>query len=120
MEGGEGKFGATVDGGESESENVTYADIKGGQTGPGWVSKVGGFQREVADQMQDWVLAFMRDPENGPRRVGWPAYGDDVEGVEDRKYMLRIAASGRVARNVSADEVDDACVLGRQWNPRPE
>ena len=113
----EGRFGTTVDGGiaESESENATYVDDKGGQTGPGWVSKVGGFQREVADRMQDYLLAFMRDPEGGPRGLGWPAYGDG-EG----KNMLRIAASGRVARNVSADEVDGACVLGREWNSRPE
>ena len=83
------------------------------------------FERQVAEAMQDYVLAFMEDPENGLRRRGWPAHDDvlpspggDGGGVSGRN-MLRFAAGDRVARNVSAAEIDDACVLGAKYNPSP-
>ncbi|KAK3316775.1 Alpha/Beta hydrolase protein [Apodospora peruviana] len=108
----EGRFGAL------DSSSGTASE---GEDGPGWASKVGSFQRQVADRMQDYLLAFMRDPENGPRKVGWLAYGDVGEGaVDGGKNMIRFAAGGRVERTVSADEVDDACVLGTKFDSSPE
>lgn len=83
------------------------------------VQAVSGFERRVAETLQDHVLAFMEDPEHGLRRRGWPAHDDEVErGVRGRN-MLRFGAGGVVQRNVSAAEVDDACVLGSKYNPSP-
>ncbi|KAM7214260.1 Alpha/Beta hydrolase fold [Rhypophila decipiens] len=98
-----------------------YLDDKGGQSGNGWEDKVTDYQREVAERMQDWVLEFMKDPENGPRKNGWLAYGDaeGEEEVKDGKWMVRIAAHDVLARNVSAAEVDDACILGKKWISAP-
>jgi len=40
-----------------------------------------------------------------------------VEGrVVEGGHMMRFATGGEVGRMVSAAEVDDACVLGREWN----
>jgi hypothetical protein len=41
--------------------------------------------------------------------------GSEVGG----RNMLRFGSGGMVARNVSADEIDDACVLGREYNSSP-
>ena len=76
------------------------------------------FQRTVAEAMQDYVLAFLRDPENGLRRKGWLPYGDPA-GAGGGKNMLRFAAGETLAKNVSAAELDDACVLGLKYNSRP-
>jgi len=78
------------------------------------VEGVTGFERRVAEALQDHVLAFMQDPEEGLRRRGWPAYGDG-EG----RNLVRFGAGGVVQRNVSAAEVDDACVKGVKWNSSP-
>ncbi|KAK0615078.1 Alpha/Beta hydrolase protein [Bombardia bombarda] len=76
---------------------------------------VTGYQREVAEAMQDYVLEFMRDPEDGLRRKGWAAYGDG-----DGRNMMRFAgADGQVGRVVRADEVDDACMRGAVYNSSP-
>ncbi|KAM7186119.1 lipase 1 [Naviculisporaceae sp. PSN 640] len=86
----------------------------------GRFDKVDGYQRQVAEQMQDWVVEFMKDPENGLRKKGWLAYGDEGNGeVEDRKWMVRIAANEVLKRNVSAAEVDEACTLGKKWISAP-
>ncbi len=81
---------------------------------------VTGFQDEVAARMQDDVLAFMEDAHGGLRRRGWLAWGE-AEGSEvaGGRTMMRFASGGVVARNVSADEVDDACVLGARYNSSP-
>jgi len=78
------------------------------------VGSVTSFERKVAEAMQDHVLAFMEDPEDGLRNRGWPAH-DDNGG----RNMLRIAAGTTVSRVVSAAEIDDACVLGKKYNPNP-
>ncbi|KAK4191047.1 Alpha/Beta hydrolase protein [Podospora australis] len=75
-------------------------------------------QRKVAETMQDYILAFLEDPENGLKKKGWLPYGEG----EGQKNMLRFASgpgSQSIERNVSAAEVDDACVLGKThvFNP---
>ncbi|KAK0753008.1 carboxylesterase [Schizothecium vesticola] len=78
------------------------------------VEGISGFERRVAEAMQDHVLAFMEDPEDGLRNRGWPAH-DDGGG----RNMMRFAAGRNVERLVNAGEVDDACVLGKEHNPSP-
>ncbi|KAI2603462.1 alpha/beta-hydrolase [Hypoxylon fragiforme] len=65
------------------------------------------FQRQVADAMQDYVLAFLTDPENGIKNLGWlpsntPAGGDGP--------MVRFSAGTEVIRSISSLDVDMACV----------
>ncbi|KAK3682058.1 Alpha/Beta hydrolase protein [Podospora appendiculata] len=81
------------------------------------VAAVTPFQTQVAETMQDYLLEFMKDPENGLRQKGWLPYGDP-RGKEG-KNMLRFAAGGLVAQNVSAAQVDDACVLGTKYDSSP-
>lgn len=45
----------------------TYGDFRG----PG--SK---FEKSTSEVMQDFYLAFARDPENGPAKLGWPKYAE--------------------------------------------
>ncbi|KAK0644460.1 Alpha/Beta hydrolase protein [Cercophora newfieldiana] len=78
------------------------------------VDGVTSFERKVAEALQDHVLAFMQDPEDGLRNRGWPAH-DDGEG----RNLMRFGAGTTVQRRVSAGEVDDACVKGVKWNPNP-
>ncbi|KAK4246326.1 lipase 1 [Corynascus novoguineensis] len=82
----------------------------------GQIEKVTAFERDVAHRMQDYVLAFMEDPESGLSRKGWLPWGET--GVHHHA-MLRFGSGGVVARNVSADEIDDACILGREYNSSP-
>jgi carboxylesterase type B len=86
----------------------------------GDTGEVTSFQREVAREMQDYVLAFMEDPQNGLRKKGWLPWGE-TEGsrVPLGRNMMRFASGGVVAQNVSADEVDHACVLGSKYDSNP-
>jgi carboxylesterase type B len=75
------------------------------------------FQRNVAHTMQDYLFAFMVDPENGLTVKGWPPHtGTIAQGGN----MLRIGASGKIAVNASASEVDNACVYGAPYNSAPQ
>ncbi|GAB7358626.1 hypothetical protein MBLNU230_g3856t1 [Neophaeotheca triangularis] len=56
---------------------------------------------EVSDRMQDLLLAFMRDPESGPREAGWPPYQSG--------RMLRFGVDGEVEREVGVESVDGVC-----------
>ncbi|KAK4234583.1 Alpha/Beta hydrolase protein [Achaetomium macrosporum] len=84
---------------------------------------VSAYQREVARVMQDYVLAFMEDAEAGLRGRGWPAWEDTTKesgsGREGRNMMRFAGRKGLVQEVVSADEVDDACILGKGYNSSP-
>ncbi|KAH6613724.1 Alpha/Beta hydrolase protein [Chaetomium sp. MPI-SDFR-AT-0129] len=82
--------------------------------------KVTEFQREVAETMQDYLLAFLEDPwgrgeDGGLRKFGWLPWG----GGGGRNMMRFGGRDGVVVRNVSAGEVDDACVLGTKYDSSP-
>ncbi|GAB1316308.1 hypothetical protein MFIFM68171_06518 [Madurella fahalii] len=77
------------------------------------------FQREVAERMQDYVLAFMEDPRDGLRKKGWLPYGETEGSSVGGRNMMRFASRGEVERIVSADEVDEACTMGREYNSSP-
>ncbi|KAK3395316.1 Alpha/Beta hydrolase protein [Podospora didyma] len=82
-------------------------------------SQVTDFQRRVADAMQEYVLAFMLDPENGLRKRGWLPHDETVGSEVGGRNMIRFAAGGVVAQNVTAADVDDSCVLGKKYNSSP-
>jgi carboxylesterase type B len=77
--------------------------------------KVSDYQREVARRMQDYVLAFMENPESGLRERGWMPWLE----AEGRSMMRFAGSKGLVEELVSADEVDDACILGKGYNSSP-
>ncbi|OTA66074.1 alpha/beta-hydrolase [Hypoxylon sp. EC38] len=56
------------------------------------------FQRRVAEAMQDYVIAFLTEPESGLKDLGWLP-GD----------MVRFGAADIIAQNISSLEVDIAC-----------
>ncbi|KXX80349.1 Lipase 1 [Madurella mycetomatis] len=77
------------------------------------------FQREVAERMQDYVLAFMEDPKDGLRNMGWLPYGETEGSSVGGRNMMRFASRGVVEKLVSADEIDEACTMGKEYNSSP-
>ncbi|KAK8136336.1 carboxylesterase [Apiospora sp. TS-2023a] len=109
----------------------TY-DLRGGATAG---------QRRAAERLQDYVFAFLDDPENGIRRhLGWQP---DVAPFRDDEPMVRFvggdggggksaSSSSRAGggggsdddgqfavKQISAAEVDGACYGARTYNPSP-
>ncbi|KIW45062.1 uncharacterized protein PV06_03481 [Exophiala oligosperma] len=80
----------------------TYNDFRG--AGP-------GFEGRVSQKLQDLVLAFMKDPVAGPKGMGWSDYTSG--------QMLRFAADGVVAKNVSVQTVDGVCTGQGSYDPTP-
>jgi carboxylesterase type B len=74
------------------------------------------FQTRVAHSMQDYVFAFIADPESGLREKGWmPHNGPSREdGV-----MYRFGTAGRVEQNASTLDVDRACFDSLPYNSSP-
>lgn len=80
----------------------TYNDFRG--AGPEYESR-------VSQRLQDLVLAFMEDPVTGPKGLGWPDYTSG--------QMMRFAADGVVAKNVSVQTVDGVCTGQGTYDPTP-
>lgn len=86
----------------------TYADDVGPVKEP--------LERTTSEVMEDLVLAFMRDPYNGPPAMGWPAF--DTE-AENGGTMLRFGAAGQAVQNVSANAVQGVCFGNGEYDPFP-
>jgi carboxylesterase type B len=69
-------------------------------------------EADTSEVMQDHVLAFMKDPVNGPPALGWLpyTYGSNV---------LRFGAEGVPIQNVSGYEIDGPCFGNGTYNPYP-
>ncbi|KAJ6113798.1 Alpha/Beta hydrolase protein [Penicillium sp. IBT 18751x] len=69
-------------------------------------------EAETSQVMQDHILAFMKDPLNGPPAIGWNPYhyGGNV---------LRFGAEGIPMKNVSGYEIDGPCFGNGTYNPFP-
>ncbi|KAG4224411.1 hypothetical protein PC116_g27136 [Phytophthora cactorum] len=74
------------------------------------------FQRQVAETMQDYVLAFLTDPEDGLKSFDWlpDSYEFRVDGP-----MVRFAAGDVVVQNINASDVDVACMGIGHYNSHP-
>lgn len=59
------------------------------------------FESAVSERMEDWLFAFMVDPEYGPQKHGWAPYTSG--------QVLEFGADGQVLRNVSVESVDGVC-----------
>ncbi|RDW79896.1 hypothetical protein BP6252_04534 [Coleophoma cylindrospora] len=75
----------------------TYGIVRGNGT---------AFEREVSETMQNYIYAFITDPENGPRQLGWVPFDPDAA---DGGTMLRFGADGLAVQNVTGNEVDGPC-----------
>lgn len=77
-------------------------------------STSGPSAREIrtSQTMQEYILAFMKDPINGPPSMGWMpyTYGSNV---------LRFGANGVPVQNVSGYEIDGPCYGNGTYNPFP-
>ena len=75
------------------------------------------FQAKVSDAFQDHILAFVKDPYQGPQTLGW----EPMDTREpDGGFLLRIGGkSGNVTSQVDGIEVDGVCLGVRPPNPFP-
>ncbi|KAI0404700.1 carboxylesterase [Xylaria palmicola] len=65
------------------------------------------FQKVVAERMQDYVFAFLADPQYGLARLGWLP---DRMSKDGGGSMVRLGDSERIVQNISSIEVDNACL----------
>lgn len=86
----------------------TYADDVGPVVEP--------LERTTSEMMEDNVLAFMRDPYNGPPSMGWPMFD---ASAENGGTMLRFGANGEVVQNLSADNLQGVCFGNGPYDPFP-
>ncbi|KAJ7251171.1 Alpha/Beta hydrolase protein [Mycena haematopus] len=64
------------------------------------------FEVAVSLSMQDHILAFVKDPHNGPQTIGWePLKASAPNGGT----VLRFGADGKVVQNVNGVEIDGPC-----------
>lgn len=71
---------------------------------------------ETSEIMQDFLLSFMRDPENGPPAMGWPAYDPKAD---DGGTMLRFGADRKAVQKVSGTNVEGVCSGEGTYDPFP-
>lgn len=70
----------------------THSDFRGKST---------NFEYEVSESMQDHFLAFMKDPANGPRGLGWVPYSEG--------QILQFGKDDVVVREMSIAAIDGVC-----------
>ncbi|KAI2616833.1 alpha/beta-hydrolase [Hypoxylon sp. NC1633] len=74
------------------------------------------FQQRVAESMQDYVFAFLADPENGLKNLGWfpsnTALGRDAP-------MVRFGTEDATIQSISTSDVDLACIGQGLYNSHP-
>jgi len=75
------------------------------------------FEIDVSRSMQDHVLAFLKDPYNGPQKtMGWkPMIASDPNGGD----LIRFGAYGVVSQHVDGVEVDGVCQGLGEYDPFP-
>ena len=73
-------------------------------------------EAETSETMQDFVLSFMKDPYNGPKKMGW--FPNDPT-APDGGSMLRFGADGKAVQNVTGYEVQSICLGEGVYEPFP-
>ncbi|KAI0165253.1 alpha/beta-hydrolase [Hypoxylon sp. FL1284] len=73
-------------------------------------------ERQAAETMQDYVLAFLEDAENGLRNLGYLPCGSAQEGDQP---MVRFSAGVNIVENITSAEVDDACLGEGSYDSDP-
>jgi hypothetical protein len=70
----------------------------------------------TSEAMQDMLLAFVKDPWNGPPAAGWPQY-DPTD--ENGGILLRFGADGKAVQQVDGKTVQAVCYGNGTYNPFP-
>jgi carboxylesterase type B len=75
------------------------------------------FEIDVSLSMQDHILAFVKDPYNGPQKMmGWkPMTASNQNGGD----LIRFGAQGVVSQHINGVEVDGVCLGVREYDPFP-
>lgn len=68
-------------------------------------------EARTSEVMQDYLLAFMKDPQNGPRKMGWQDY--------TKGNVLRFGSDGAPIKTVPVETVDGACYGQETYNSSP-
>ncbi|KAI0537468.1 Alpha/Beta hydrolase protein [Xylaria digitata] len=64
-------------------------------------------EKQVAEKMQDYVFAFLADPENGLAKLGWPP----IRSSKSRDgNIMRFGDGESIMKVISSVEVDNACM----------
>jgi len=71
---------------------------------------------ETSQTMQDYILAFMKDPYTGPPSMGWLPMNTSAP---DGGLMLRFGADGKAVQNVTGADVEAVCFGKGPYNPFP-
>ena len=80
------------------------------------IANTTSFEVEVSRSLQDHVLAFAKDPFNGPQTLGWnPLVTTNAHGGA----LLRFGAGGQVVQHVDGDEINGVCKGIGIYNPFP-
>ncbi|KIX99695.1 uncharacterized protein Z520_04330 [Fonsecaea multimorphosa CBS 102226] len=79
---------------------------------PGAVSRL---ETETSAAMQDYVLAFVKDPTNGPRSVNWTAYDHRNNGGQ----MILFGADGKAVQQVNGTMVEGVCYGEGMYDSTP-
>lgn len=74
------------------------------------------FQQQVAETMQDYVFAFLADPENGVKNLGYSS-SNTASGGDGP--MVRFSAGDVIIENISSSDVDVACLGIGLYNSDP-
>lgn len=70
----------------------------------------------TSEKMQDLLLAFVRDPTNGPPQGGWPQFNTSAP---NGGTLLRFGADGKAVQSVNANDVQAVCTGSGPYNPFP-
>ncbi|KAK3659334.1 hypothetical protein LTR56_001223 [Elasticomyces elasticus] len=71
---------------------------------------------QTSEAMEDHLLAFVRDPWNGPATVGWPRFNTSAE---NGGTLLRFGADGKAVQEVDANDVQAVCTGAGDYEPFP-
>lgn len=73
-------------------------------------------EMQTSASMQDYILAFMKDPYTGPPAMGWLPMN---MSAPDGGLMLRFGANGKAVQNVTGTQVEGVCFGKGTYNPFP-
>jgi carboxylesterase type B len=71
---------------------------------------------ETSQTMEDFLFAFVSDPINGPKGLGWVPFD---ASAPDGGTMLRFGGDGKAVQNVSGNAVEGVCTGNGtlDWSP---
>ncbi|EMC94807.1 hypothetical protein BAUCODRAFT_141074 [Baudoinia panamericana UAMH 10762] len=71
---------------------------------------------QTSQTMEDFILAFMKNPYSGPPALGWLPMNTSAP---DGGLILRFGANGKAVQNVTGNDVQAVCFGRGPYNPFP-